>query len=341
MEGVVPKAVIKLQPYVNELMELEAKEPFGLAIFALQDTIRLIEQEHAKRMEEINRIMAPGGEGSGVNEGYCAAVDQANSDLLYRVNSRVEAFCLRYRDRAKKRITEMVNLRLYSEFPEKFALTVNEAKMEWLSYIIMPKDQLKFRSPNAFCKKVEKKKGTLVTLPEYDDTNCQYRSRFALALNSIETACGKTIVKIDVPSLKSEWEFRSADREENRNTWDEFQRCTIEVSVGHSKEFGNGPLQLEAKAQATGFLEFDRTGLKDAGIKAEVGIGVTTNVLDTKIDTEGASVKVLGKEVSTDIGGTKVGPSEQSLTFGGAEATISINSGFTAGGTGILKGVRL
>lgn len=341
MEGVVPKAVIKLQPYVNELMELEAKEPFGLAIFALQDTIRLIEQEHAKRMEEINRTMAPGGEGTGVNEGYCAAVDQANSDLLMRVNSRVEAFCLRYRDRAKKRITEMVNLRLYSEFPEKFALTVNEAKMEWLSYIIMPKEQLKFRSPNGFCKKLEKRKGTSVTLPEYDDINCQYRSRFALALNSIETACGKTIVKIDVPSLKSEWEFRSADREENRNIWDEFQRCTIEVSVGQSKEFGSGPLQLEAKAQATGFLEFDRTGLKDAGIKAEVGVGVTTNVLDTKIDTEGASVEVLGRKVSGDIGGTKVGPSEQSLTFGGAEATISINSGFTAGGTGILKGVRL
>jgi tetratricopeptide (TPR) repeat protein len=341
MEGVVPKAVIKLQPYVNDLMELEAKDPLGLAVFALQDTIRAIEQEHAKRMEEINRTISPGGEGTGPNEAYCAAVDEANSDLMYRVNSRVEAFCLRYRDRAKKRITEMVNYKLYSEFPEKFALTVNEAKMEWLSYIIMPKDLLKFRSPIQFCKKEEKRKGTLHALPDYDVINCQYRSRFSLALNSIETACGRTIVKIDVPSLKSEWEFRSADREENRNVWDEFQRCTIEVSVGQSKEFGSGPLQLEAKAQATGFLEFDRTGLKDAGIKVEVGVGITTNVVDSKVDTKGATVEVLGRDISTDIGGTKVGPSEQSLTFGGAEATISINSGFTAGGTGILKGVRL
>jgi tetratricopeptide (TPR) repeat protein len=341
MEGVVPKAVIKLQPYVNDLMELEAKEPFGLALYALQDTIRLIEEEHAKRMEEITRTISPGGEGTGVNEGYCAAIDEANSDLLYRVNSRVEAFCQRHRDRAKKRITEMVNFKLYSEFPEKFALTVNEAKIEWLSYIIMPKDQLKFRSPNQFCRKGGKTKGTLHVLPEYDDINCQYRSRFALALNSIETACGRTIVKINVPSLKSEWEFRSADREENRNIWDEFQRCTIEISAGRSKEFGNGPLQLEAKAQATGFLEFDRTGLKDAGIKVEVGVDVTTNVVDSKVDTKGATVEVLGKEVGTNIGGTKVGPSEQSVTFGGAEATISINSGFTAGGTGILKGVRL
>jgi tetratricopeptide (TPR) repeat protein len=327
-EGLVPKAVIKLQPYVNELLEREVKEPFGEALFALQDTIRVYEEEYSRELKRINETMAPGGEGMGINEGYCAAVDAAATNLLRSVNTRVEAFCLRHRDRAKKRITELVNFKLYSEFPEKFALTVNEAKIEWMSYIMMPKDLIVFRNPNGLCKKgAEKKPGNRHTLANYDDINCQYRSRFALALSSIETACGRTIVKIDVPSIKSEWEFRSADREENRNIWDEFQRCTIEVSVGHSKEFGNGPLQLEAKAEATGFLEFDRTGLKDAGIKAEVGVGVTTNVLDNKVET--------------DIGKVQVGPSEQSLSFGGAEATISINSGFTAGGTGILKGIRL
>lgn len=338
MEGVVPKAVKKLQPYVNDLLELEVKDPLGLAVIALEDTIRVIEQEHAKRMEEINRTIKPGGEGIGINEAYCAAIDEAQSNFMYRVNTRVEAFCLRHRDRAKKRITELINFKLYSEFPEKFALSVNEAKLEWLSYLAMPKEKLIFRS---YCQKPKKTNGTLHVLPEYDDINCQYRSKFSLYTSSIETACGKTVVKIDMPSLKSEWEFRSADREEDRNVWDEFQHCTIEVSVGYSKELGSGPLQLEATAQATGFLEFDRTGLKDAGIKAEVGVGVTTNVLDNKIDTKGASVNVLGREVSGDIGGAKVGPSEQSFTFGGAEATISINGGFTAGGTGILKGVRL
>lgn len=327
MEGLMPKAVIKLRPYVDDLLALEAKDPFGLAVFALRDTIQIIEEEYGKELRRINETMAPGGEGIGMNPAYCAAVDAVNTSLLRTVNTRVELFCLRYRDRAKKRITELVNFKLYSEFPEKFALSVNEAKIEWLSYIILPKDLLKFQGPNRLCKKSEEKNSTPHALADYDAVNCQYRSRFALALSSIETACGRTIVKIDVPSIKSEWEFRSADREENRNVWDEFQRCTIEVSVGHSKEFGSGPLQLEASAQATGFLEFDRTGLKDAGIKAEAGIGVKTNVLDNK--------------VSTDIGDVKVGPSEKSLSFGGAEATISINGGFTAGGTGILKDVRL
>jgi hypothetical protein len=79
--------------------------------------------------------------------------------------------------------------------------------------------------------------------------------------------------------------------------------------------------------EATGFLEFDRSGLKDAGIKAEIGVDVKTNVLDTKVQTE--------------IGEVKVGPSERSVSLGGAEASFTINSGFTAGGKGIFQSVRL
>ncbi len=328
MAGLVPKAVIKLRPYVEELMELEAKDPLGLALLALQDTLNQKKAVHAKELRLIYEKIKPGAEGEGINEGYCAAIDQANEQLLRAINSRVEAFCLRQRDRAKKRISELVNYKFYSEFPEQFELSVNQAKIEWLSYIMLPKDLLLFRSPEPLCFKKEKKEGIQKhTLAEYDDINCTNRSEANFIFGSIETNCGRTIARIDAKGIKLDWETRSADREENRNFWDEFQRCTIEVTAGESKKIGSGPLQLEASAEVTGFLEFDRTGLKDAGVKAEVGIGVTTNVLDTK--------------VQTDIGEVNVGPSERSVSFGGAEASFTINSGFTAGGKGIFQGVRL
>lgn len=327
-EGVVPKAVIKLRPYVDDLMEREAKDPLGLALLAFQDTLNQVKAAHAEELRKIYEKIKPGREGEGINEGYCAAIDAANDKLLRDVNSRVEAFCLRQRDRAKKRISELVNYKFYSEFPEQFELSVNQAKIEWLSYILLPKDMIIFRSPEQLCFKKEKKEGIQKhALANYDDINCTNRSVSDFGFGSIETICGRTIAKIDVKGIKLDWETRSADREENRNFWDEFQRCTIEVTAGESKKIGSGPLQLEASAQVTGFLEFDRTGLKDAGIKAEVGVGVTTNVLDTK--------------VQTDIGEVNVGPSERSVSFGGAEASFTINSGFTAGGKGIFQGVRL
>jgi tetratricopeptide (TPR) repeat protein len=321
MEGLVPKAIIKLRPYVDQLLELEAKQPFALAGYALQDTLRRLQEDAQKELEIINKTMKPGSEGTGINQGYCDAIDAVYNNLVRTANTLVEAFSIRHRDRAKRRIIELVNFKYYSEFPEKFELSVNEAKMEWLSFIIMPKDLIIFQSPVKFCKPGEKPKiSNKHALADYDDINCPYRSKLDFYAASIETICGKTTVKVDAPHIKLEWESRSADREENRNTWDEFQRCTIEASVGYSKDIGKGPLQLEVAAHATGFLEFDRTGLKDAGVKAEVGVSVKTNVLET-------------------TGG--VGPSEQSLSVAGAEATISINGGFTAGGTGILNSIRL
>lgn len=325
--AVVPKAVIKLRPYVEELLEREAKDPLGLALLAFQDTLNQVKAAYQDELRKIYEKIKPGREGEGINEGYCAAIDAANDKLLRDVNSRVEAFCLLQRDRAKKRLSELVNYKFYSEFPEQFELSVNQAKIEWLSYIMLPKDMVIFRSPEQLCFKKEKKEFIKHALADYDDINCTNRSVSDFVFGSIETICGRTIAKIDVKGIKLDWETRSADREENRNFWDEFQRCTIEVTAGESKKIGSGPLQLEASAQVTGFLEFDRTGLKDAGIKAEVGIGVTTNVLDTK--------------VQTGIGEVNVGPSEQSVSFGGAEASFTINSGFTAGGKGIFQSVRL
>lgn len=327
MEGLVPKAIIKLRPYVDVLLEREAKEPFGVAVFALQDTLNQLKETAAKELKKVNETMAPGGEGSGMNPGYCAAVDAVNSKLLRDANSLVEAFCIRHRNRAKNRIRELVNFKFYSEFPEKFALSVNEAKIEWLSYVIMPKDLITFRNPNPFCRKKEPKKPAKSTgLAEYDDINCKYKSTLNLVVGTITTECGKTVAKIDIGGLdlgiagfSLGWETKSADREENRNFLDEFQRGTIEVGVSKTKSLTDGPLQLQAEAGLTGFLEFDRTGITDAGVKVS------------------ASVKAAAETPKGPDGTSESGIDDIAIVSAGVEAKISINSGFTAERTGILK----
>lgn len=325
-EGIVPKAIIKLRPFVDNLMELEVREPFHERLRELEEQLRNVEEEYKEEMKYITENIKAGSEGTGANEAYCEAIDALNTKFVRNHNTLVENFCIDQKERAQKRIRETINLKMYSEFPEKFDQSIIEAKMEWLSWIMLPKDKLAFRSPIQFCQKSQKRPFKAHELSQFDEKFCNYRSKTDFVFASIETICGKTIAKIDVPHIKAEWEAKSADREQDRNFWDEFQRCTIEISAGYSREFGNGPLQLQVGAEATGFLEFDRTGLKDAGIKGQIGVGVTTNGLDTKIDT--------------DIGEISVGPSEKSMSIAGAEAVISINSGFTAAGTGILSGVK-
>jgi hypothetical protein len=325
--SVVPKAVIKLRPYVEQLLEQEAKDPLGLAIVSLKDTLRRYEEIYVKRIQEINKNMKPGAEGSGINEAYCEAVDAAATEFLKSANTLIEAFCIRHRDRAKKRITELVNFKLYSEFPEKFALTVNEAKMEWLSLMIMPKDLIYFKDPNRMCSKKQENTRGRFALADYDDVNCLYRSKSDFVFGYIETICGRTVAEIEIDFVKIGWETKSADLEANRNFIDEFQRCTIEITAGVDRSIGEGPLQLQTSVGATGFLEFDRTGLKDAGVKIDANVSVGTNVLDTNVET--------------GIGQVNVGPAEPSVSLGGVNATISINSGFTATGSGLLKGVKL
>lgn len=318
-----PKIVKKLWPNVERLMDLEAKDPTGLAFIRLSDTVEMYKRRADAEIGEINKNIKPGSEGTGINPAYCEAINNVQENLIRNVNTLIETTAVKYRDRAKQRITELIHYKMYFESPEQFALSVNLAKIEWLGMLIASSGGI---CPLK-CDAVEtQRQETVKLLAEFDDINCTNISRFTLGLSYIETACGRTTVKINVPNIKSEWEFRSADKEENRNPWDEFRRCTIEVSAGYSKAIGSGPLQLQAEAEVTGILEFDRTGLKDAVIKADVGIGVTTNVVDNKVET--------------NVGKVGIGPSDKSMTFGGVNATISINSGFTATGSGILTGVK-
>lgn len=325
----VPKAEIKLRPGIDLLLEMEGKEPIVDAFDLFQE-----ELQKARKVEEAEIIAAgkkwniQDGEGStGIPAGYCADINAIRSRFLNTVNPKLKDLSDKYYNRIRKRINEMVNYQMYTEFPEKFALSINLAKQEWLAFIMMPKSALSFRDKTALCTPSHKEKRTTAgKLAQFEDLNCLYKSELNLIFGTITTECSRIKANMEIEMVKLGWETKMSDRD-GANFFDEFQRCTIEVSAGYSKELGGfgkkEPLKLEAGVNVTGFVEIDRNGISDAGIKVIADVSASANVVDTKIETDEAIMNV--------------GPKNPSGSLGGVEAKISINSGFTAERTGILK----
>lgn len=327
-EGFSPKAEIKLRPGIDRLLALEEKDPFYEALQRLQDSIRGLEEETANEIKGI-----PGGdvgEGKRIDPGYCAAVDAANSKLLGKANSLVEEFEVTYRERAKRRILEMTTYQYYTEFPEKFDLSVSLAKKEWLSLMMMPYEAILFRNKSRLCSEVNVKPGRRHGLADFDDFHCNYKDTMNLYIGTIINQCGRTKAELEIGNLDlfgiAEFsigvETKSADREENRNFLDEFQKGSVEIGVSKTVGFNEGPLQLQAELGATGFVEFDRTGISDVGVK---GTGSVKAVIESPKDKQDKSISGLD-----DIG---VGA--------GVEVKVSINSGFSIEPTGILKKILM
>lgn len=326
-EGFSAKAEIKLRPGVDRMLDIEQKEPFYEAVQELQEKLRVLVQEAEDEMKTIPGGV--GGEGSKIDPGYCAAVDAVNSKLLRKANSLVQEFAITYRERARRRILEMVTYQYYTEFPEKFDLSVTLAKKEWLSLMMMPYEAILFRNKSRLCGEITTKAGRRHGLPDFDDFHCNYNDTMDLYIGTIINNCGRTKAQLEIGNLDlfgiAEFsigvETKSADREENRNFFDEFQKGSVAVGVSKTVGFNEGPLQLQAEVGASGFIEFDRTGVSDVGLK---GTGSVKAVIESPKDKDGNS-----KSGLDDLG---IGA--------GVEAKVSINSGFSMEPSGLLKKVK-
>jgi hypothetical protein len=324
-----PKAIKKLQPRVEELILLEGTDPLYQQVDKLRAQVAEYADWESKELRDLEKAFkGKMGEGYGIPSEYCQALDGIRDRFLKNANSAVENFCKKMSARAYMRINEIAHFNLYRFSGVELAFHNQLLKIEWLGLMSMAAELVNFRDEASYCsKKEEKKRNPGTAIPDFDELNCSYKSNLNLVFGSIRTECGKTFAEIEIDFVKLGWETKSSDLEENRNFLEEFQRCTIEVSAGKGKSFGEGPLQLQTSVGATGFVEIDRSGIKDAGVKVGADVSVGTNVLDTKVET--------------DFGEVNVGPKEPSVSVGGVNATISINSGFTATGSGILKGVKL
>lgn len=318
-----PKAAIRLNHPMNEnsstQMALRKRDAWLMAVKSVEylragyfKDLRALEKGYEGRF----------GEGKeNPHEEFCENREKLQDDYINRANTILETAFLDYIKVLRLAINDELYFALNTEPEEKYDATVLRQKFTWLLALKSASVEfLERRHPS--CKEVEVKIAGAPALPDFEDANCAYKSKLDFVFGSITSECSRLKAELHSDAVNIGWETRMSDRD-GAGFLDEFQRCTIEVGYSKDASIGQGPLKLEGEAGVSAFVELDRNGISDAGIKATAEVKVKSSVLDTAIKTDAVEAKV--------------GPKNPSVNFGGVEARISINSGFTSGRTGMLK----
>ncbi|NCI47433.1 tetratricopeptide repeat protein [Sediminibacterium soli] len=312
------------QPVIDaqkKVMALEEKEGEALKIF------------HKKYLDKI---------GEGKENPFGAACTDENAirnEFLNEANTNTEQRNRIYLNYAAQQINDILHYRLYTQFPDEFELSLVTAQLAWLTTVT--RQDVRFREPSEYCKYTEHKKDTTNQhLQDFESVNCQYKSELNLLFGTINVECSRMTAKLDLGSVKIGLTTKQGNRDDE-TFMDQFQNCSVEAGLKKGIGYGSGPLRVEAKAGISGYIEIDRNGIKDAGVKIGADIKVATNVIKNQQGTETTKTfDASGKEVKWDAG---TGPfKDPSVTLLGTETKISILTGFDGAkttGKGLLSGL--
>lgn len=260
----------------------------------------------------------------------CADDTKAKNSFLSSSNSLLRNAFSDFLSFMRRKINNEMYYYQYTMWPENFELAKVQAKIGWLNLIKSQKP--KFKDKSSWCRENSgDKEEKPFTLSKFDDLNCNYHSEAKLIIGTISSDCNKLTIKMDLDFIKLGMVTKEGDRDDE-SFMEKFQSCSIEIGVKEKVGFGEGPLKAEAKVGISGFVEIDKTGISDAGVKVVAEANVGTNV----IRKNGVKIEPIEKI-------SKLGPGvagDQSLTVIGTEAKLSVLSGFSVAGKGILKGLK-
>lgn len=296
--SLIAKADKKLRPYIDELLELEMKEPLADAFLQLRYSIDSLHEYASKQEYDLmNNGKYKWGEGLPVPNALCSEINQIRNSLLNRANTLLESVAKTHRDRIQHRITEMVNYQMYTEYPEKFEMSVLLAKREWLGFMGYVYDMIIFMEPTALCNDKLPPSGTAVRkLRKFDDVACKYNDTLNLGIISFINNCSRMKSSLNLKFI----EYTRLDDFE-RAVGDEYMSSTVKVSYewGFDKlKKDIGPVKMEGKVGASIAVEMDRQGISDIilGVEAKAGIGQNSN--DKALADYGS---IAGKDISDTI----------------------------------------
>lgn len=181
-------------------------------------------------------------------------------------------------------------------------------------------------------------------LAQFEDMHCNYHSELKFTgLAQINSDCSTLSAKLNLNLLKNtlgielvklNWTFKQGDRDDE-SLIDQFQTARVELGLKDTKSFGQGPFRAELKGGVAAFVEIGRQGISDAGIIVSAEAKLAMNYIKQTEGTEIYNRKGSGEKADYSQGPVK----DQSLSLIGAETKISIQSGFTVEGKGILNRV--
>lgn len=320
---VAPKAFVKLHHPMNAnsstQIALAKRQRWLEAAKSIEDIRKAYFNELALLDKAYEKRFGEGKENPFTD--FCGARKKIQDNFLNTTNTILETAFLDYIKALRLAINDELYFALNTESEEKYEATVLRQKFTWLGALRNAAVEFQDGAHPA-CRKIEVKPAVAGPLPEFEDANCAYKSKLNFIFGTITSECSRLKAELHSDVVNMGWETKMSDRD-GAGFLDEFQRCTIEVGYSKDVSVGQGPLKLEGEANVSAFVEIDRNGVSDAGVKVTAEVKAKSSVVDTKIKTEAIEMNV--------------GPKNPSINFGGVEAKISINSGFTAGRTGMLK----
>jgi len=302
-------------------------------------------------------------------------------DKITKMTDEHESICTE--GHVKQYNTEMYELRntyaelcrVYAARGIEFALYCNTGNYDVLKYGFILKYLGSLGSLNPCLKtctdKTSEPNNFVTKLPDYDDTNCKTKSSFDVGFGSIEIACNILKAKmgtdfidkiLKLPGLEATIKIPvngeialTQDFRINGDFWDQITKCSVEISAGWKKKFGDEanplniggmPASAEARADVSALFGYEKG--KDITLKTGVQVGVTgkftTGPMENSASstvggylefnskglsgagvTSSANVKSSAEIFNDDILGTDF-IEAPSVSFG-KESTYSMNAG--------------
>jgi tetratricopeptide (TPR) repeat protein len=258
------------------------------------------------------------------NKDFCPKYAERVSKYLNECNPTYEKLYDEYLHQFRLKLGEEIYWMQFMQWPEQFEVSKLAYQINWLTALRdLRYTETGFFNTRILCIKRDENRKVKTTLANFNDINCQYHSVLKLGPGTIRNDCNTMTTTMDIKFLQ----FGMRQDMDKETFGDQFLGCTVTVGVEHSLAKSDyGPLRIEAKIGAGVEFEFDRGGLKDVSVIAEIKAGAGTNVVDKGGEDAGIATSLGGKdmvETSIDIG---------------VEGRVSLISGKSSvEGTGVLK----
>ncbi len=296
---------LQLNRYTEQLQSLDE----------VQNEISEIEDRYEADLKKLQD--GPGrkiGEGSSRAdmEAYCSEKDRITDRYLSAVNKVLEESNAKWIGYWNREMSRRLNYLQYSIGPEEFEMEKLRAQKMWLGMI--SGQEVRFRDKCDTGPAQPQQKPVTRKLADFYDMNCRQKSVMNLGIGSVTIECNKMTTSLDAKFMK----FTVKENMDNGA----IIRGTAEIGYGVSAGKEAGPFKAEAKAEGAAFVEFDDSGITDAGIKATLSAEAGTGVVPE------------GTDIITGV-------SDPSVTVIGAEARWGWNSGGSLQGKGLLNKLQL
>ncbi len=313
-------------------------------LIALGQQLHDLDSIRSSSLEKVmKQLDCPDGEGSSAAGAVpcCKAIDEITNTWLLASNKLTKEVYEEAIDLYKKLWSAQAYFSQYTMSAPSFEAA--KAQFKYLYAGVLATVRPAFAGPSVYCdSKPLREYFKQPPLQNFDDVACKYHSRLEFKFLTIESNCSRMKTSIDLKKFKFSFteDLTKVDGILPGNII--AGTADVSISIGNKGLGKWGPVKAEASAGVDVHIEVTDQGISEVSATVGADVSVSTDMLDKATSIENA-VKNGGKEFMEETGTTVIAPvpgaGNKSAKIGAA-ATISLNSGSSVSGTGMLSGLK-